>query len=473
MATSVGTPGQVTKDAIDQLRSQIRGSILLPADPEYDSARKIFNGMIDRRPGAIVRCRDTADVAYTVRFARANKIPFTTRSGGHSVTGASMINWGLVLDLSQMRGVQVDAGRRLAVVQGGATWGDVDHATQLHGLAVPGGFVSTTGVAGFTLGGGIAWTSRKLGLACDNLLSVEMVTAKGDVIEVDAKHPAGLFWALRGAGSSFGIVTSFRFRLQRIGPMVYGGFRVFPGEQAKHVLRCVADVYRHSVPELNALVVLTTGPPAPFLPTAYHGKPIVVLALCYIGPTARGPAAAREFRELPGAIVDHVGPLPYLALQSAFDPLSPWGLRNYWKSAFLNDAPDAALDVLVDRFAKVPSPLVELHFQYGAGAIAKVPPSQSVIGNRKSPYLVNLVGKWTDPAADGTNVAYIRELWDALQPWATGGIYSNFATDIDEKMSEAEFGRANLVRLARLKKKFDPDDVFSGNHRIAPPKGGR
>ena len=461
-------PGSAPADPFAELRTQLRGTLCLPGEPDFDASRKGFNGIFDRRPSVIVRCRDTADVVSAVRFATAHQLALTVKGGGHSVSGASTIEGGMLMELSPMRGVTVDWARKTATVQGGALWGDVDHATQLHGLAIPGGFVSTTGVAGFTLGGGIAWTSRKLGLACDSLVSAEVVRASGEVIEVSAKSHPELFWALRGAGSSFGIVPTFKFRLQRVGPLVYGGFRGFPGERAAEILRFVAAFYERSPPELNVLAVLTTAPPAPFVPVAYHGKPVVVLACCYIGPVKRGPRATKEIRELPGAIIDHVGAMPYLALQSAFDPLNPSGLRNYWKSTFLPSLPEEALQVVVERYQRIPSPLSEIHFQYGGGAIGNVPDDQSVIGNRTARYLFNLVAKWTDPTTDGTNIGYVRELWSALQQYSTGGVYSNFNSDLEVKDSEAAFGQSNLQRLARLKQEYDPEQVFRGNQRILP-----
>ena len=461
-------PGAVPTDPFAELRSQIRGSLCLPGDPDFDANRKGFNAMFDRKPSVIVRCRDTADIVSAVRFATAHQVPLTAKAGGHSVSGASTIDGGMLVDLSLMRGVIVDAARKTVTVQGGAVWGDVDHASQLSGLAVPGGFVSTTGVAGFTLGGGIAWTSRKLGLACDSLVSAEVVLASGEVVEVSSKNRPELFWALQGAGSSFGIVSSFKFRLQRVGPIIYGGFRAFPGERAGEILRFVADFYDRSPPELNVLTVLTTAPPAPFVPVAHHGKPLVVVACCYIGPVQRGPRVTREIRELPGAVVDHVGPMPYLALQSAFDPLNPYGLRNYWKSTFLSSLPEEAIQAVVARYQKIPSPLSEIHFQYGGGAIGDVPDDRSVIGNRKVRYLFNLVAKWTDPVADATNIGYVRELWGALQKYSTGGLYSNFNSDLEVKESEAAFGPSNLQRLARLKQEYDPGQLFRGNQRIPP-----
>jgi FAD/FMN-containing dehydrogenase len=416
----------------------------------------------------VVRCRDTADIVAAVKFARSHRIPLVAKSGGHSISGASTIEGGMLVDLSPMRGVTVDLSRKTVTVQGGALWGDVDHATQLHGLAVPGGFVSTTGVAGFTLGGGIAWTSRKLGLACDNLISAELVTASGEVLEVSEKNHPDLFWALRGAGSSFGIVSTFKFHLQRVGPVVYGGMRGFPGDRAEQILRLVAEMYGRTPPELNVLAILTTAPPAPFIPEAFHGKPVVVVACCYFGPVRRGPRATKEIRDIPGAIVDHVGPLPYVALQGAFDALNPPGLRNYWKSTFLPSLTDDAMRAVVERYRRIPSPMSEIHFQYGGGAIGKVPEDQSVIGHRSVPYIFNLIGKWTNPAEDQTNIAYVRDLWDALQKYSTGGIYSNFNTDLDEQSSRAAFGVANLQRLAQLKRTFDPDQVFAGNQKISP-----
>ena len=458
--------GNARTDLFADLRAQIRGNLCLPGEPEFETTRKGFNGMFDRKPSVIVRCRDTADIVAAVRFASAHHFPLTVKGGGHSVAGASTIDGGVLVDLSLMRGVIVDPARKLVTVEGGSEWGDVDHATQLSGTAVPGGFVSTTGVAGFTLGGGIAWTSRKLGLAADNLVSAEMVRATGEVIEVSEKSRPDLFWALRGAGSSFGVVSTFKFRLQRVGPFVYGGFRGFPGERAGEILRFVAGFYDRSPPELNVLTVLTTAPPAPFVPVAYHGKPVVVLACCYIGPVKRGPRMTQEIRELPGAIIDHVGPMPYLALQSAFDPLNPSGLRNYWKSAFLSSLPEEAIQTVTARYEKIPSPLSEIHFQYGGGAIGNVPDDQSVLGNRKVRYLFNLVAKWTDPADDETNIGYIRGLWSALQKYSTGGLYSNFNSDLDVKDSEAAFGTSNLQRLAQLKREIDPEQVFRGSQRI-------
>ncbi|HTT44920.1 MAG TPA: FAD-binding oxidoreductase [Thermoplasmata archaeon] len=416
----------------------------------------------------VVRCRDTADIVAAVKFARSHRMPLVAKGGGHSISGASTIDGGMLVDLSLMRGVAVDLSRKTVTVQGGALWGDVDHATQLHGLAVPGGFVSTTGVAGFTLGGGIAWTSRKLGLACDNLISAELVNASGEVLEVSAKNHPDLFWALRGAGSSFGIVSTFRFRLQRVGPLVYGGMRGFPGDRAGEILRLVADLYERTPPELNVLAVLTTAPPAPFVPQAFHGKPVVVVGCCYFGPVRRGPRATKEICDIPGAVVDQVGPLPYVALQSAFDALNPFGLRNYWKSTFLPSLSEEAIQTVVERYQRIPSPMSEIHFQYGGGAIGKVPDDQSVIGNRSVPYLFNLIAKWTDPGTDQTNVAYVRDLWSSLQKFSTGGVYSNFNTDLDEKSSRGAFGDANLLRLAQLKRVYDPDQVFTGNQKILP-----
>ncbi len=463
MAANAPPPGPY-----EAFRAQLRGELLLPGDPAYDTARRLWNGLFDRRPRAIVRCRDVADVVAAVRFAQSQSIPLTVRAGGHGVAGTAVEDGALMIDLSPMRAVQVDPKRRTVWAQGGATWGDVDHATQHFGLAVPGGFVSTTGVGGFTLGGGIAWTSRKLGLACDSLLEAEVVTAKGEVLTANRTQHPDLWWALRGGGGNFGVVTSFKFRGQKVGPTVYGGFRMFPAERAPELLRLIASLYPRSPPELNALVVLSTAPPAPFVPEAMRGQRMAVLAFCYLGRVARGPKVAKEIRDLPGAFFEHVGPMPYVALQTAFDALQPAGMHNYWKSVYAAAFPDAAVDLLVERFAKIPSPLSELHLQYFGGEASKVSGIDSAVGHRGASFLLNLIGKWEPNGDRETNVRYIRELWEALQPFSTGGVYVNFLTDNSPEMTRASYGPEIFERLARVKAEYDPGNVFRGSHPIVP-----
>ncbi len=457
-----------TLEKLDSLRSGLRGELVLPSDAPYDSMRRVWNGAIDRRPAVIVRCRDEADVVACVKFSRERGVRIAVRGGGHGVAGSAVLDDGLVIDLSLMRAVHVEPETSRVWVQGGAVWGDVDHATQLYGLAIPGGFVSTTGVGGFTLGGGIAWTSRKLGLACDSLVGAEVVTAEGRVIRTSATERSDLLWALRGGGGNFGVVTSFSFRAQPMGPMVYGGFRIFPGDRAREVLHLVADMYRSTPEEFNVLAVLTTAPPAPFVPSDLHGRPIVVVAMCFIGGVTGGPAAAGELLALSGAAVDHVGPIPYVALQSAFDPMNPPGLLNYWKSAYADHLAEGAIDAVVDRFAKVPSLLTELHFQYFGGAVSRISAHESAVGHRSSPFLFNLVGKWTDPRESERNTSYIRELWEALRPFSTGGVYRNFLTDQTTDLTRAAYGGQIYAKLAQVKRQYDPENIFRGSHNVLP-----
>ena len=453
-------------DPFEELRTQLRGELVRPDDPSFDTLRKLWNGSIDRRPTAIVRCRDVGDVGATVRFGRNHRLRTTVRAGGHGIAGSALADGGLVIDLSGMRGVEVDPTTRTVVAQGGALWGDVDHATQYFGLAVPGGFVSTTGVGGFTLGGGIAWTSRKLGLACDRLIGAEVVTATGEVVRTDAQQHPELLWALRGGGGNFGVVTSFRFRAEPVGPLVFGGFRMFTADRAREILRLTADLYGRSPEELNILTALTHAPPAPFVPPAFHGKPVVIVALCYFGPPEKGPTVARDLLALRDPVTEAVGPVPYLQLQASFDPLNPPGDRNYWKSLFVERLTDPALDVLLERFAKVPSPLTELHFQYFGGAVSRVGELESAIGNRSVPFLFNFIGKWKDAAENERNVAFVRELWEALRPHSTGGVYLNFLADQSSEMTRASYDERILARLASVKRQYDPEDFFHGSHEI-------
>ncbi len=453
-----------TSSLYDGLRSQLRGSVLLPNDGGYSEATRLWNAAIERHPAAIARCRDVADVVATIRFARAHQLPISVRGGGHGVSGSALVEDGLVVDLSLMRAVLVDPDHRRVWAQGGALWGDVDHASQLYGLAVPGGFVSTTGVGGFTLGGGIAWTSRKLGLACDRLFEAEVVTANGEVLHVTEKNHPDLLWGLRGAGSQFGVVTAFGFEAQPVGPIVYGGLKIFPESSARTVLRLVADMYRESPEELNLLAVLTTAPAAPFIPPDLQGKRIAAVACCFIGPPEEGPRAARRLLELPNGVVEQIGPVPYSSLQSAFDAGNPAGHLNYWKSTYAEAITDAAIETVVHQFARVPSPLSELHLQYFGGAVSRIAAGRSAIGNRQSPFLFNLIGKWAQPSESNRNIAWVRETWDALQPHSTGGTYVNFLSDQSPTAVRAAYGEDVLRRLRSVKTRYDPENIFKGSH---------
>lgn len=460
------TPPAGKVPPFDALRPQLRGEIILPSSPSFSEATRLWNAAIERHPAAVVRCRDVADVVASVKFAREHRLPLSVRGGGHGVAGSALVDAGLVIDLTPMRAVLVDPDRRRIWAQGGALWGDVDHASQLYGLAVPGGFVSTTGVGGFTLGGGIAWTSRKLGLACDHLFEAELVTATGEVLHVTEKDHPDLLWALRGAGTQFGVVTALGFHAQAVGPVVYGGLKVFPESSAGAVLRLVADLYRETPEELNLLAVLTTAAPLPILPAEVHGTRIAAVACCFIGPPEEGPAAARKLLDLPGSVLEHIGPVPYAALQGAFDAGNPPGHGNYWKSAYANEVTDATIGAVLERFGRIPTPLTELHLQYFGGAVSRIASRHSAIGNREAPYLFNIIGKWSDPADADRTTAWVRGTWDALQQHSTGGAYVNFLSDQSPAMVRAAYGEEVLRRLRPLKARYDPENVFRGSHPV-------
>ena len=458
----------IADERLTALRSAVRGPILRPGEPGYDAARRLYNGMIDRRPAVIVQCQDVPDVIEAVRFAKRQDLRLSVKAGGHGVAGTALVEGGVVVDLSRMRAVLVDPDRREVTVQGGAVWADVDRATQLHGLAIPGGLVSSTGVGGFTLGGGIGWLSRRYGLACDNLIAAELVNADGEVVRADEAHHPELLWALRGGGGNFGVVTAFRFRAHPLGPMIVGGLRMFPIDRAPAVLRAVADALSGGPRELNALAVLALAPPAPFIPAELHGKPVVALALAYLGPPEKADAALRSLRSLPGAAVDQVGPMPYVALQSFLDAMAPPGLQNYWKSACLDALPDAAIQRLLERFREVPSPMTEVHIQgFGGHAVAEAEDG-SAVGNRRSPFVVNLVGRWTESGQGGPTRTFVRSVWDDLRAYGSGGVYVNFLADESADVVRSSYGAAHLERLAAVKRTYDPSNFFQGNHNISP-----
>jgi FAD/FMN-containing dehydrogenase len=450
------------------LRAALRGAVLLPSDPTFDSSRRVFNAMVDRHPALIVQCRDVADVVAAVRFGRKQNLAVSVRGGGHGVAGTAIVDDGLVIDLSVMRSVWVDPKLREAWVQGGALWGDVDHATQLHGLAVPGGLISNTGVGGFTLGGGVGWSSRMYGLACDNVTEFEMVTAAGDVIRATSQERPDLLWALRGAGGNFGVVTGFRFALHPIGPTVYGGMRLFPGGQARDLLRLVRDLQPRSPPELNVAAVLTTAPASPMIPPPWQGKQVAAMAMAYFGPLDHAEDATRELREFPNPIVEHVSAMPYTVMQTFLDPLAPPGLQNYWKSLYASSLPDVAIDAVVERFRDVPSPLTEVHLHYFGGGAVAAAEAGSAVGSRQSPFLFNFMGRWTEAGEKDRNIAFVRGLWDTVRPYSTGGVYVNFLADQSVDLLRAAYGESNYRRLVAVKQKYDPENFFRANHNIAP-----
>jgi FAD/FMN-containing dehydrogenase len=450
---------------------QMRGPVLSPDDPGYAEARLIWNGLIDRRPAIIAQCSGAADVVDAVNFARKHDLLVSIRSGGHNVAGNAVNDGGLVIDLSQMRGVHVDPATRIVRAQGGATLGDLDRETQLFGLAVPAGVVSTTGVAGLTLHGGAGHLRRKHGLTIDNLLSVDIVTADGELRRASATENEDLFWAVRGAGSNFGVVTSFEFQAHPIGPMVMVAAVFYPFEDAK-TLFAAWRKYTASAPNEVSSIALCWSVPAhePF-PPEHHGRPVFVVAGSYAGPVEEGEPVMHALRELGEPLIDLSGPWPWLGLQSGFDALYPKGGFYYWKSRALAELSDAAIDDIVDFASRRPSPLTDIVVWHNGAAISDVDEAETAYAGRDATFLVTGEASWEDPALTEAAIAWGRQFWDAMGRHSTGGLYLNFAGLAEEKdeLVKAGYG-ANFERLAELKAKYDPTNFFRMNLNI-PPAG--
>lgn len=449
-----------------QLKSVIGGEVILPDDPGYDEARKVWNGMIDKRPAAIARCANEDDIANAVKFARENGMLLAVRGGGHNVAGFGTCDDGLVIDLSTMKKVDVDPKTKTARAQPGLTWGEFDKATQAHGLATTGGLVSTTGIAGFTLGGGIGWLVRKHGLTIDNLLSVRIVTADGSRVRASRGENPDLFWGVRGGGGNFGVVTEFEYRLHDVGPVVFGGAVFYPLERAAEVLKATTRAGRDLPEELTTLSIMLTAPPLPFIPQPLQGTKMLAIALCYAGPPEEGAKLVAPLREMKPA-VDLLGPMPYAALQGMFDAANPKGIGAYWKSSYLRELDDRLIDLLVDRASKFRSLFSQLHIHLLEGAVEKAGRDAGAFPHRDSPFVLNILGLWMDPAEAEGSVAWVRETWDAVQPFATGSPYLNFMASEGADQVRAAYG-GNYQKLVELKRKYDPTNLFRLNQNIKP-----
>lgn len=443
------------------------GSVIVPGHPAYDEARSIWNGMIDRKPAVIVRCRTEAEVTQAVRYARERDLVVAIRGGGHNIAGHAVCDGGLMIDLSTMRQVRVDAPGRRVIVQPGATLREVDHATQPHGLATPTGINSTTGIAGLALGGGFGWLSRKFGLTSDNLVSARVVTAAGDCIAVSASSHAELYWALRGGGGNFGVVTEFEFALHPVGPEVYAGLVVFSRAEAATVLRKYRDFVATVPDELSVWLVLRRAPPLPFLPPAVHGQDVLVLALCYLGSEESGRELVTPLGKFGTVLGRHVGLQPFTAWQQTFDPLLTPGARNYWKSHNFRELKDGLLDALVGFAGQAPSPHCEIFVAQLGGQVARVPAGATAFGNRDAGFMMNVHGRWYLPDEDEAGIAWAREVYQGTLPFATGGAYSNFLTAEETDRVKSAFG-ANYARLAKVKRAYDPENFFRLNQNIRP-----
>jgi FAD/FMN-containing dehydrogenase len=466
LRTSGGSPAVLDADVGEHL-SNLKGSLLTPDSPGYDEARTVWNAMIDRRPGLIVRCADATDVARAVRFARSHDLLVAVRGGGHNIAGNAVCDGGLMIDLSLMRSIQIDQATRTARVGAGCTLGDVDRTTQGYGLATPLGVNSTTGIAGLTLGGGFGWLSRRLGLTIDNLLSAEVVTAEGEIVRASARENPDLFWAIRGGGGNFGIVTRFEFQLHQIGPEVLSGLVIHPLASAREVLRFYRDFLPTTPEEFACWFVLRLAPPLPFLPPEWHGKTILALAMCWSGDIAEGERVAAPLRGFGKPLADVVGRAPYADWQTALDPLLTPGFRNYWKSHDFRELSDGLIDVLLAYAGKIPDPNSEIAYAQLGGAISEVPQQATAYGHREAQFAMNVHGRWADEEMDEACIGWARDLFKSAAPFATGAVYVNFMTQDEGERVRAAYG-SNYERLVQLKRKYDPTNLFRLNQNIRP-----
>ncbi len=448
-----------------------RGELITPDHPDYDSARAVWNGAVDRRPRVIARCSGSADVAAAVRFARDHDLEIAVRGGGHNVAGTAVCDDGIVIDLSTMRSVWVDPAARTAVVQGGALWGDVDHETQAHALATTGGIVSHTGVAGLTLGGGLGWLMRKHGLTVDNLLAAEMVTAKGSIVRASADEHPDLFWALRGGGGNFGVVTSFRFALHPVGPIVMAGPVFWAADDSIDVLRFYRDFAADAPDELGTVIRLGTVPPLPGIPEDLHFRPAIAVASCYAGDVEEGERAVRELRRFGTPLVDLVEPKPYVAHQAAIDETVPHGWHYYWKAMSLTGLSDDVISVVADHAYTASSPRSYAVMFHLGGAVSRIPHDATAYAGREVAHNIVIEGVWL-PEESGKHATaettWARRFLDALDPHRKG-VYVNFLdSDDDNSRVREAYGGQIYRRLAKVKTKYDPDNVFHHNKNIPP-----
>ena len=465
--TFSGSSTTLDPSVAKDLATKVQGEILTADSPGFDKVRVVWNAMIDRKPALIARCKSADDVVACVKFATQHDLLVAVRGGGHNIAGNAVCEGGLLIDLSLMRAVKVDAAKQTAHVEGGALLGDFDQAAQAHGLATPLGINSTTGVAGLTLGGGFGWLSRKHGLTLDNLLSATVVTAAGEKLTASAKENSDLFWALRGGSGNFGVVTSFEFKLHKIGTEVLSGLIVHPLADAKKVLQYYRDFVAKAPDELAVWFVLRKAPPLPFLPEKWHGKEILALAACYFGDLKTGEKLLQPLRAFGQPIADVIGPTPYIGWQQVLDPLLTPGMRNYWKSHEFLQIPDAMIDVIMDFASRLPDPQTELAFAQLGGAIQRVPNDATAYSHREPNFLINVHTRWDAAANDGKCIAWARDLIKALTPFSTGAVYVNFLTSDEEDRVKMAYG-ANLAKLVAAKKKYDPTNLFRMNANIRP-----
>jgi FAD/FMN-containing dehydrogenase len=456
---------------VQELRETVRGEIIAPGDGGYAEACRIWNAAHDgHTPALVVRASGAADVMAAVGFARSNDLPIAVRGGGHSIAGFSTVDDGMVIDLSALTDVHVDPSTRCATVGGGAVWADVDHETQAHGLATTGGLVSTTGVGGFTLGGGIGWTMRKFGLACDNLVGADVVTADGRLVHASETENADLLWGLRGGGGNFGVVTQFELTLHPLGPIVYAGPIFYPGDAARDLLHAFREWTGEASDEVTALVNLTTAPPLPVIPEDWHGKKVAALVAVSTGAVDEGGALLNAFREVAAPIADLLGPMPYRVIQTLLDPLWEKGIHAYFKATNLARLDDELIDRLCGLHLAAPGPQCELHIHQMRGAVARVADTATAFGDRSMPFVLNAVTAWRDPTQTDAHRDWARRVIAAASDASTGHAYVNFLGD--EDAARTSYSEETYSRLASLKHKYDPTNVFHRNQNIEPRSAG-
>ncbi len=454
-------------EAVTALRAKLRGVVALPGEEGYDAARTIWNATIDRHPAIVARCLGAADVIQALKFARDENLLVAIRSGGHNIAGNAVCDDGLLIDLSLMRSVRIDPTSRTAHVQPGAILSDFDREAQAFGLVTPLGINSTTGVAGLTLGGGFGWTTRKFGLTVDNLVSADVITAEGEFRRAsEAEHP-DLFWALRGGGGNFGVVTSFEFKLHPLGPEVLSGLVMHPIDAAASLLPEFRRLALEAPDELTIWAVMRKAPPLPFLPVEWHGREVLIFAACYSGELTEGEKATRALRALGKPIVDVISPHPFAGWQTAFDPLLTPGARNYWKSHDFDDLPTAAIEKIIAAVRALPSPECEVFIAHLGGAMARIRPEATAWQNRKPHFVMNAHTRWRDSDHDAACIGWARGLSDAVAPFASGSVYVNFMPGDGSDKVESAYG-ANYRRLAEIKRHYDPDNRFRVNQNIRP-----
>jgi len=463
-----GREMDLTQDMLDGLKMRLRGQVLVPSDPGYEESRTVWNAMIDRKPAIVTRCLGTADVIECVRFAREHDLLLCIKGGGHNIAGLAAADGALMLDLSLMRGAWVDTERKIVRAQGGCLLGDVDRETQVHGLAAVLGFVSLTGIAGLTLGGGFGYLTRRYGWTTDNVVGMDLVTADARLVRASRDENPDLFWGLRGGGGNFGVVTGIDYTLYPVGPEIVGGLVAWPASEASDVLEHYRTLAEQAPPELTLVTLMRPAPPAPWLPKDAHGKPIVAILACHTGTPEEGEKAVAPIKSFGNPIGDVLVRRPYTQLQSMLDPTQPKGRRYYWKSEYLPGIEPALCDKVIEHAGKIQSPhSAVILFQLG-GALNQLEEDHSPVGNRETRYVFNIAGSWERSDDDSANIEWARDAWNDMKQFSTGGTYINFLTeDEGDDRTNAALGKA-LERLAEVKTSWDPENVFRTNRNIKP-----